>query len=165
MSSSELSLPVEASYLDDPPPRGLFTRLARVALHLARLQQESVDPIALRFSDYTVLATLMKEQAGEGLPVSRLAELVLRPMGSITQIVDRLTRDGLVDRRLDPQDRRMVRIALSAEGEALARRGAAIYDEVHARVLEGVAAEEVERIDAAIRGLLELLERDQETAS
>jgi hypothetical protein len=54
------------------------------------LQEESIRDHDLRYSDYTVLATLEKEGAKDGIPVSRLADLVLRPMGSITQIVDRL---------------------------------------------------------------------------
>ena len=94
-----------APYLDEPAPRGLFTRLARVTLHLARLQEESMQATQLRLADYSVLATLRKERAQDGLPVSRLADLVLRPMGSITQIVDRLAKLDLVCRRPDPRDR------------------------------------------------------------
>ncbi len=147
-------------YLDDPPPRGLFTRLARVALHLARLQEESMRAIDLRFADYTVLATLRKEAVKDGLPVSRLADLVLRPMGSITQVVDRLAKLDLVIRQPDPRDRRMVLIAITEEGERVAQHGASVYDRVHARVLEGMEGEELTQVDQGIRRLLEALEDD-----
>jgi DNA-binding MarR family transcriptional regulator len=155
-----MSQPLIAPYLDEPPPRGLFTRLARVALHISRLQEEAMSAIELRFSDYTVLATLYKEDVPGGLPVSRLADLVLRPMGSITQVLDRLARQGLVRREPDPSDRRMVLIAITEEGERIARRGAEVYDRVHARVLEGMEPEELARVDEGIRRLLEALERD-----
>ena len=145
-------------YLDDPPPRGLFTRLARVGLHVARLQEESMRSVDLRFSDYTILATLRREGAKEGLPVSRLAELVLRPMGSITQIVDRLARAGLVTREPDPRDRRMVLIAMTEEGDRVARRGATVYERVHARAIEGIEPAALARIDAGVKELLEVLE-------
>lgn len=149
-----------APYLDQAAPRGLFTRLARVALHTARLQEEAMHAIDLRFSDYTVLATLRKEGAKEGLPVSRLAELVLRPMGSFTQVIDRLARLDLVCRLTDPNDRRMVLIAITEEGERVAAHGSAVYDRVHARVLEGLEAEEVDMMDRGVRRLLEALEAD-----
>lgn len=121
--------------------------------------------IDLRFSDYTVLATLRKEEAKDGLPVSRLAELVLRPMGSITQIVDRLAKLGLVKREPDPRDRRMVLIAMTDEGDQLAARGAAVYDEVHARVVEEMESDELDQVDRGIRRLLNALENDLACAS
>jgi DNA-binding MarR family transcriptional regulator len=158
-TQTDLSRPI-APYLDESPPRGLFTRLARVALHMARLQEESMRAIDLRFADYTVLATLRKEAVPEGLPVSRLADLVLRPMGSITQVIDRLAKLGLVERRPDPKDRRMVLLAITEEGERIARHGASVYDKVHARVLDGMESEELELVDGGIRRLLEALEED-----
>ena len=95
-------------YVLDPSPLALFTRLQRVGLHLERLQAEAMAEIDMTFADYTLVATLHREPAPHTLPVSRLAELVLRPMGSITQVVDRLERAGLVTRRFDPDDRRRV---------------------------------------------------------
>lgn len=41
---------------------------------------------------------------------------------TITGIVDRLERDGLVLRERDPEDRRVVRVRLAPAGEALFRR-------------------------------------------
>jgi len=114
--------------------------------------------IDLRFSDYTILATLRREGAKEGLPVSRLAELVLRPMGSITQIVDRLARAGLVTREPDRNDRRMVLIGMTEEGNRIARRGASVYDRVHAHAIEGIEPETLKRIDQGVRELLAVLE-------
>ncbi len=116
--------------------------------------------VDLRFADFTVLATLAKESARDGLPVSRLAELVLRPMGSITQVVDRLEKLDLVERQPDPRDRRMVLIALTKEGARVAEQGGAVYDRVHARVLESMAPAEIEEVDRAIRLLLDRLDDD-----
>jgi len=164
MDRRPLSPEPVAPYLSVPPPRGLFTRLARVALHLTRLQEESILEIDLRYSDYTVLATLQKEGAKDGLPVSRLADLVLRPMGSITQILDRLAKDKLVERIPDPRDRRMVLIAITEEGTRVALRGAKVYDPIQARVLEGIEPHELGEVDHAIRRLLKALEEDQENA-
>lgn len=116
--------------------------------------------IDLRVSDDTVLATLYKQDVPGGLPVSRLADLVLRPMGSITQVLDRLAKQDLVRREPDPSDRRMVLIAITGQGERVAQRGATIYDRVHARVLEGMAPDELTQVDHGTRRLLEALELD-----
>ena len=121
-----------------------------------------MSAIDLRFSDYIVLATLLKEDAAKGLPVSRLAELALRPMGSFTQVIDRLVRRELVHRHPDPSDRRMMLIALTKEGKKVATEGAVIYDRVHARVLEDLAAKDVSLIDAGVRELLSALEADHD---
>ena len=116
-STSDPSLDDLPAYVVDPSPLALFTRLQRVGLHLERLQTEAMADLGLTFGDYTILATLQREPAPHRLAVSRLAELVLRPMGSITQVVDRLATAGLVGRHLDPDDRRRVLIELTEPQE------------------------------------------------
>lgn len=148
-------------YVLDPSPLAMFTRLQRVGLHLERLQAEAMEAIGMSFADYTLLATLYREPPPHGLPVSRLAELVLRPMGSITQVVDRLERAGLVARGVDPADRRRVLIELTDAGIDFARRGDDVYRVRRQRVLDELSEADLARIDAAIMRLLEVLEDDQ----
>ena len=68
-----------------------------------------------------------------------MAELV-RTLGversSLTGLVDRAERSGLVERRSDPADRRAVRVALTPAGDAAARR---FHDEVTERLAELLA--------------------------
>jgi DNA-binding MarR family transcriptional regulator len=68
-----------------------------------------------------------------------MAELV-RTLGversSLTGLVDRAERSGLVERRLDPADRRAVRVALTPAGDAAAQR---FHDEVTERLAELLA--------------------------
>ncbi len=161
MDRREATLEPIPAYLTAPPPAGLFTRLARAALHLARLQEESIDGLDLLYSDFTVLATLEKEDAHAGLPVSRLAQLVLRPMGSITHILDRLAKADLVERIPDPRDRRMVLIAITDEGRRVARQGSHVYEGIQRRILADMAPAELETVDRGVRRLLEALESDQ----
>ncbi|MEZ5246880.1 MAG: MarR family transcriptional regulator [Acidimicrobiales bacterium] len=149
-------------YVLDPSPLALFTRLQRVGLHLERLQGESMAEIDMTFADYTLLATLHREPTPHALPVSRLAELVLRPMGSITQVVDRLERSGFVARRLDPDDRRRVLIELTDAGVDIAARGDKAYRVARERVLASLPAADVGRIDEAVTVMLLALETDQE---
>ncbi len=58
--------------------------------------------------------------SGEGpLPMNRLAELLDVSQASATGIVDRMEQRGLVARERDTDDRRVVRVCLSAQGEEL----------------------------------------------
>jgi DNA-binding MarR family transcriptional regulator len=148
-------------YVLDPSPLAMFTRLHRVGLHLERLQEEAMDEIEMTFADYTIIATLHRERSPHALPVSRLAELVLRPMGSITQVVDRLERAGLVARGLDPDDRRRVLIELTAAGVDVAERGDDAYRLSRERVLARLDTAHLAKIDTAVFALLDLLEQDQ----
>lgn len=148
-------------YVLDPSPLALFTRLQRVGLHLERLQAEAMEQIGMSFPDYTLLATLHRETAPHQLPVSRLAELVLRPMGSITQVVDRLENTGLVRRAVDPSDRRRVLVELTEAGIDIAVRGDRAYRISRQRVLDTLSDADIARIDGALSELLAALEADQ----
>lgn len=150
-------------YVLDPSPLAMFTRLQRIGLHLDRLQTEAMAAIGMSFTDYTLLATLHREPAPHALPVSRLAELVLRPMGSITQVVDRLEKAGLVERRLDPEDRRRVLIELTALGIDLAVRGDDAYRVSRERVLAALGTDtgRTASLDSELFALLHALEADQ----
>jgi DNA-binding MarR family transcriptional regulator len=53
------------------------------------------------------------------LPMNRLAELLDVSQASATGIVDRMEQRGLVVRERDEEDRRVVRVALSPQGEGL----------------------------------------------
>src|SRR5262245_30643293 len=84
------------------------TRLAR------RLRQES--GAGLSPSQQSALAVI----ANHGpLTLGALAEHERVAPPSITKVVSKLECDGLVIRTPDPADRRVCRVAISAEGEAL----------------------------------------------
>jgi DNA-binding MarR family transcriptional regulator len=54
--------------------------------------------------------------------VRRIAEALAAPITTISSALDRLERQGLVERRRIPDDRRVVRIELTARGRRLAAR-------------------------------------------
>ncbi|GAA5436131.1 HTH-type transcriptional regulator MhqR [Deinococcus aquaticus] len=51
-----------------------------------------------------------------------LAEKILRSSGNLTMVIDNLERDGLVRRDRDEVDRRIMRVSLTPDGEALIGR-------------------------------------------
>lgn len=60
----------------------------------------------------------MRRAGADGLTVNEVAEQMTERGADVTRLIDRLVRDGLVERRADARDRRVVRVALTAEGVA-----------------------------------------------
>ena len=71
-------------------------------------------------------------------------------LSSATQMSDRLVKLGLVERMSDPDDRRLVRVALSSRGRELVTRREAVWREGVGQLLQGLTDEEC----ATLVGLL-----------
>jgi len=148
-------------YLDEPGPDGFFSRLARVGLLLEAFQARCFDPFGLRFIDYSVLRMLQLE--GELTP-TRLADLVVRSSGGMTQILDRLERAGLVARRPEPRDRRKVVVGLTPSGLRLVRRANRAWVAQKRELLSAAGPAELKRLDWAVEELLRRLDEGADDA-
>jgi DNA-binding MarR family transcriptional regulator len=155
---------VPSYVLDHGDPAALFTRLQRVVIHLELLQQESMRGFDITFRDFVILATLRKEPSPHELAVSQIADYVLRPMGSMTEAVDRVERAGLVVRRNDPDDRRKVLVSLTALGTRFANEALDAYNATRERLFERLSPDELEQIDEAVTTLLRALDVEYEEA-
>lgn len=84
------------------------------------------DPISATCAELELSApqvhTLLSLGHEGPLPMGDLARRVAVTEKTITGLVDRLERDGLVQRLRDRADRRVVRVKLTARGARLARR-------------------------------------------
>jgi DNA-binding MarR family transcriptional regulator len=151
---------IEARYLSEPGPLGLFTRITRVGLLVDAFQHRCLDPVGLLFIDYSVLRVLQLAGAPYRMSPTELSEIVLRSSGGMTQILDRLESAGLVERSADPSDRRKVVVGLTSEGLRTAERANATYRRAREDLLGRISADEIERLDAAVHRLLEVLSAD-----
>jgi DNA-binding MarR family transcriptional regulator len=77
--------------------------------------QESVRAAGLKLSmaGLGVLRILIGE---DGLKASEVADRAWSSPGTLTSVVNTLVRDGFVERRADPADRRVVRLYLTDQG-------------------------------------------------
>lgn len=82
------------------------------------------------------VGVLMRLLDADGLTQATLARVQRVEPSSMCRMIDRLERDGLVERRRSPGDRRCIRVHLTAAGRAAAHRGAegarALEDEIFA---------------------------------
>ncbi len=81
-------------------------------------------------------------EAGEALPLGRLAERMACVKSNITQLVDRLESEGLVTRVSDASDRRCVRAEITGEGRERFERGADVISAVEDDLFGDLAPEE-----------------------
>lgn len=78
----------------------------------------------LKPSEYKLLFTIRsakKHHRGD-LSVSCLSKRLQVTAPSVTQIINRLEADGLVERRMDPNDRRSVHVMLTEAGEQVTEK-------------------------------------------
>jgi DNA-binding MarR family transcriptional regulator len=74
--------------------------------------QEGRD-ISLRW--YDVLVHL--EEAEHGIPMNELASRILASKSGLTRVIDRMEEAGLVERRRHSEDRRVIEIIMTPDGQ------------------------------------------------
>ncbi|MEU6180266.1 MarR family winged helix-turn-helix transcriptional regulator [Streptomyces coeruleorubidus] len=111
-----------------------------LALH-ARTQCE-LDRVlhdhGLCASDFEVLDVLAGRRAAKGTPSYRVQEISERihlSQSALSRLIARLEKEGLVERCMCPEDRRGVRVALTAKGRTLHGEVLPVQRAVLARML------------------------------
>jgi DNA-binding MarR family transcriptional regulator len=87
-------------------------------------------------------------------------ESVAQP--SMTALVSTLERSGLVERRADPNDRRVVLVALSSDGMEYIRARQRALVEAFAQLIDQLPADQTDAMVAAIPALMRLQKLDEE---
>jgi len=106
------------NFRDDP-----FLKVLRplVEAYLAFWREDGrhIRSMRLTPSQFDVIATLGDTQ---GLTCSELSDRTLVTKGTLTGVLDRLETKGLIQRNAVAEDRRCIKIRLTARGEALFRK-------------------------------------------
>lgn len=93
----------------------------RHLLGVMQAMKEHVTALATEF-DLTLSQLDAMKNLGEPCSQRELAQCLHFDASNVTDIVDRLEARGLVSRTIDPSDRRIRRLVLTAEGEAVRRK-------------------------------------------
>ena len=132
MKPFESSLPMVLYHTLDavmPPFRGIFASFG------------------LTEQQWRVLRVLWERDAR---PLLALSEKTLIQAPSLVGVVDRLQRDGLVERRRSRTDRRVVRICLTARSKALKSRVTPLVDAAYSRLESTVSESEWAALKATL---------------
>ncbi len=117
-----------------------------------RLYKPHLDAIGLTYPQYLVMLTLWE---GDELTVKDIGGRLHLDSGTLTPLLKRLESAGLVRRRRDLADERLVRIVLTGEGAALREKAKAIPKEVLAA--SGCSVEELAALKGSLLGLRDSL--------
>lgn len=85
--------------------------------------------------------------------MSMVASLLAMDRTTLTAALKPLERRGLVDVLVDPEDRRLRRLKLTADGERLLARAVPIWKETHAEVDAQLGANVPDRLRADLLAL------------
>ncbi|WP_207205316.1 MarR family winged helix-turn-helix transcriptional regulator [Microbacterium protaetiae] len=86
-----------------------------------------LEPLGLSYPQYLVLAVLWDQ--GEA-PVRELVDRLQSDYGTITPLVKRMEKQGLVTRTRNPRDERSVVVATTEAGQALSEHAPRIYQAI-----------------------------------
>jgi DNA-binding MarR family transcriptional regulator len=138
----------KAGWDEAAPGMALVTSVMRAHQILLARVDATLRPLGLTFARFEVLMLLDFSRTGQ-LPLSKIGQRLQVHPASVTNAIDRLERDGLVERRAHPTDGRTTLAVITRAGRRLVRRAA---EQLNADVFAEVGLEGRD-IDAVVDAL------------
>ncbi len=138
----------------DVAPLEVLSRVTRLAHHLDRARSSTFEGHDLERWEFDVLAALRRSGPPHRLTPSQLLPQTLVTSGTMTNRIDRLTGRGLVTRRADPSDRRLVVVELTDAGLQLVDAAMAALLERESSFLAGMPRRDRDRLADLLRTLV-----------
>jgi DNA-binding MarR family transcriptional regulator len=139
----------------DSSPVAIVGRVSRLARALERELDTVYDRFGLDGALFDVLATHRRQGAPYALRASELADQLMLTASGTTKRLDRLEREGLVEREACEDDRRGVSVRLTAKGRRLIDTAYPEHMANEARLLGGLTKAERRELATLLRKLAE----------
>jgi MarR family 2-MHQ and catechol resistance regulon transcriptional repressor len=120
--------------------------LRSVEEHLRR----QVESHGLSFTEFAVLEVLLHRGA---LPIGELGGRILLTSGSMTYVVDKLEKRGLIRRRACPNDRRVIYAELTDEGRSLIEPVFQEHATLIRNLMDGITPEQQQTVTELLKQL------------
>jgi MarR family transcriptional regulator, organic hydroperoxide resistance regulator len=130
-------------------------RLYRASKKLQLRLQTRLRSLRMGFSQWTVISVL---KAYGALSIGEIVEATLMEQPTISRVVARLEKDGLVSKRASTRDSRMVLISLTTAGIEVFKQivpAALRHQEI---ALEGIGRKEIAQVIATLEKIEENIE-------
>ncbi|MFI9456082.1 MarR family winged helix-turn-helix transcriptional regulator [Amycolatopsis sp. NPDC052450] len=138
---------------------GVAGRLGRVAMLTTPMVEGVFAKHGLKQGEFDVLAALRRSGKPYTLIPSELSATLMMSRAGMTSRIDRLEAAGLVERALDPEDRRSFRVTLTERGFEVVDAAMTEHTANVAKLLSPLG-EDLGVLDAALRRLLVSLDEN-----
>lgn len=120
-------------------------RIGYLIHDVSRLRRTAFDqrmkPLGLTRSQWWVLTGVARHGA-EGITQTELAKVLDLGKVALGGLIDRLEERGFVERRSDPEDRRINRVHMMPKGNAILEKMQKVGKEMNAKVMSGISLEQ-----------------------
>ena len=130
--------------------------ISLAARGFARLSEARLKPLGFGVGNLPVLVALQDGQAGTQRDLARFARTEQPPMA---QMLARMERDGLIERKPDPADGRSRRITLTDPAQARLPDAVAVLLQGNQEALRDFTDEEAQQLVALLTRLITNLDR------
>ncbi|MEX0793728.1 MAG: MarR family transcriptional regulator [Pirellulaceae bacterium] len=144
----------------DPSALAVVGRILRLGGHLERRANLVLQEFELPIGGFDVLGTLRRRGKPYAMTPTELMRSTMLTSGAITNRIDRLERQGLVERLPDPNDRRSLQVRLTRKGLKLVDATTGIRFEEANQAIASLSATEVAKLETLLRKMLRGLEPD-----
>ena len=152
MARKEEELRIEPPVAEQPP-RSVGFLISQLGFFSSKGFMEALEPVgSIRASS----SCMRFVAASEGQSQQALAERLGIPPSRMVALVDHLEEAGLVERRPDPEDRRVRGLHLTSKGRGVLEKAGKIAIDYETRLCAGINREEREQ-------LIDLLQKLQES--
>jgi DNA-binding MarR family transcriptional regulator len=136
----------------DHAPQSLAFLLSQVGIHASRRFAERIAAVDLNPPLFRVLNLVA---AAEGRSQQAIAAAIEIPPSRMVALVDELEQRGLVERRPDPEDRRVRALFLTAKGKRCLTRGRKIAADHEEELTAGMTAVDRDRLIALLQKIVD----------
>ncbi len=138
----------------DMSPMAVMNRLSRLQSYLQPEIAAVFERFGLTTPSFAVIATLCRAGSPYQLSQRALMDALQLSSGTISVRIDRLERDGIVERTPDPDDQRGVLVRLTEKGLRLFDQVAPLHLANEDRLLSALSQEQREQLASLLRTLL-----------
>ncbi len=129
--------------------------ISRVTLQVTSALKKGLSSAGVSQVKPAYLGVLMFLWQEDGVKVIDLARRAGLEPSTMTGLLDRMVRDGLLYRAADPNDRRAQRIYLTDDGHDVQKPVSEVVNRIISRVFEGVSIEDLIVTKDVLRKVLE----------
>ena len=124
--------------------------LGKVSRQMSRVYRERLAKYSLSQPQFFLLIALYEE---DDILITRLAEKVALDKSTLTGILDRLERDGLVTRQAKPSDRRALYVCLTEQSRSLRADLTHLYNDTNQQFISRLTDHERDVFDTILHKL------------